>query len=199
MLGPLLQVHSCQRLFHPLLPLCPGDFLVNEGQLHILLSGELGDQVEALEHEADLPVPDPGKLIFGIVLNGRAVQEISAGVSGVQASDDIHQRGLAGAGRADNAHKFAGGNMQIGLVQSINLLASNLIDPGNILQIDHWEPPQPPIFGIPEGMPPDIPLLSPRPPWSLMPPISLIPPMPEKSPEVVNVMPPKVKVCSLGV
>ena len=134
---PLLQVHPGQGRLHPFLPFGPGHLLVDQGQLHVFFRRELGNQVKALKNKADLPVPDPGKLVFRIVLNGGAVQQIGAGVGHIQAAHNVHQGGLTGAGGADDADKFTGGDVQVGLVQGIDPFAANLIDPGNILQINH--------------------------------------------------------------
>ena len=141
MLGPLLQVHPGQSRRYPLLPLGLGDLLVDQGQLYVLLCRQLGDQVEALEDEADFFVPDLCQLVFRVVLNGDPIEEIGAGVRRVQAADDVHQGGLAGARGADDADEFAVIDVQVGFVQGVDPFAAHLIDAGDIFEIDHGLPP----------------------------------------------------------
>ena len=59
------QTHPLQGGLHPVGPLGGGHALVDEGQLHILPGVEGGDEVEALEDEADLLVADVGELPVG--------------------------------------------------------------------------------------------------------------------------------------
>ena len=102
-------------------------------QLHVFLRGELGDEVEILENEADLLVSDTGELLFTVVLDGNAVEPVGPGVCGVQTADNIHQRGLSAAGRADNAYELLRVNVQRHMVERVDALLADLIDLGNVM------------------------------------------------------------------
>ena len=61
--GPIGQPHRLQRRHGPFAPLAAGHPGVGQRQLDVLLRRRPGQQVEALEHEADLPVADLGPLV----------------------------------------------------------------------------------------------------------------------------------------
>jgi len=76
-----------------------GDALVEQGDLDVLGDGELGDQVERLEDEADLLPADARELIVVEALDGAPVELVSPCGRAVEAAEDVHERRLAGAGR----------------------------------------------------------------------------------------------------
>ena len=117
MLCPVFQLYLFQGLLHPLFSLCFAHFLIDQGQLHIFLSAELGDQVKALKHKAYLMVSHPGQLFFRVILDGGTIQQILAAVCNIQAADDVHQRGFATARRAGDADKLPRIDVQAGVVQ----------------------------------------------------------------------------------
>ena len=143
MLCPLGQADSLQRLPRPRDPLAPAHPLINQRQLHIFLRSQLGNQIEILKNEADLAVPDPGKLVFGIVVNGDPVEAIDSRIGGIQAADDVHEGGFTAAGGADHTDKFMGVNMHRGMVQRAHPLIADGVDLADVFQIDHGAPPQP--------------------------------------------------------
>ncbi len=73
--------------------------VVEERQFDVVERGRAREQVEALEHETNLPVPDRRELVFGHPRHILAVQEVLAAGRPIQAAEDVHERGLAGAGR----------------------------------------------------------------------------------------------------
>ena len=74
---------------------------------HVLQRGHARQQVEALEHEADLLAAQDRQL-FG-VQRGHvdAVAQVAAVGGRVQAADQVHQRGLARAGRPHDGDEVA--------------------------------------------------------------------------------------------
>ena len=103
-------------------------------QLHIGKDALMGNQIIALEHEADgvvavgIPVP---VIVF---LGGNAVDDQITAVVTVQTADDIEQRGLAGAGGAQDGNKLIVPQVQTHSVQgclhqiSRNILFSDVLD-----------------------------------------------------------------------
>ncbi len=90
----------------PLVPLRLGDAGVHQGHLHVLQQGQLGQQVVLLEDEAQHLVADGGQLVVVHLAHVPAVQQIGAGGGHVQAADDVHAGGLAGAGLAHDGHEL---------------------------------------------------------------------------------------------
>ena len=69
--------------------------------------GQVGEQVELLEHEADVPVADLGELVLVEVGDVVAGQQEPAGGGDVEAAEDVHQRRLARARRSDDGDELA--------------------------------------------------------------------------------------------
>ena len=66
-----------------------------------------------LEYEADFAVADPARgHVFLVEQDGAA-----AAVGAFQAGDDSQKRGLAGAGRAEQGHEFAGGHGETDVIE----------------------------------------------------------------------------------
>ena len=85
---------------HPL-PLGARDAAVHQRLADVVEHGQARQQVEALEHEADLEVADARELDVVHVRRVAPVEHVAAGRRRVEAADEVHQRRLAGARRAD--------------------------------------------------------------------------------------------------
>ena len=125
--GALGQTHPLQGGLHPVGPLGGGHALVDEGQLHILPGVEGGDEVEALEDEADLLVADVGELPVRQLGDVHAVQVVVPVGGDIQAAQDIHEGGLAGAGLADDGQEFSPVHGEGDAVQCANLALLPLV------------------------------------------------------------------------
>ena len=78
-------------------------------------------------------IADAGELLFAVVLDGDAVEPVGPGVRHVQTADDVHQRGLAAAGGADDAHELLRENVQRHMVERVDALLADLVDLGNVM------------------------------------------------------------------
>ena len=113
----LSQSHLLQGSLCPLAPLCPGDAGNGQGQLHIGQDGLVGNQIVALEYEADgmvsvgIPIPI---LIFP---GGNPVDDQLSAVIAVKSADDIQQCGFSGAAGAENGDEFIIPEIQADAVQ----------------------------------------------------------------------------------
>ena len=133
----IAQTHFLQSGLCPLLPLGAGDAGNGQGQLHIGQDALMGDQVVALENEADgmvpVGIPVPVVVFFG----GDAVDDQITAVIPVKAADDVQKRGLAGAGGAQNGHEFIVPQIQTHPVQSSLHQISRYILFSDILNLQH--------------------------------------------------------------
>ncbi len=134
--GAVGQVHCFQRAQGALAALLGGDAAVDHRQLHILHHVELGQQVEELEHEPDLAVANGGKLPRRGVLDHHAVQLDGPLGGRVQAAEDVHQRGFAAAGRADDGDEFTLLDVQRDVVQGADFLLAKAVDLADIAEFD---------------------------------------------------------------
>ena len=81
---------------------------VDERQLHVGDRAHPGQQVELLEDEADLRVPDPSQRVVVELRDVASFQEVAARRRGVEASQDAHERRLARARRPHDRDELAG-------------------------------------------------------------------------------------------
>ena len=114
MLGPLSQSHPLQR-FHRLALV--GHAVEVLRQHYVLERRQVGNQVKLLEHEADGLGAEAVQ--FGVGERGHILAfEINPARAGaVQAADQVHQRGLPGAGRAHHRQPLAALDVQRHIVQ----------------------------------------------------------------------------------
>ena len=101
-------------------PLGRLDARVHERQLDVAQRGHVRQQVELLEHEADVAVADLGQPVLvevGDVLTG---EEQLSRRRDVEAADDVHQRRLARARRADDGDELAFVDAQVDAAQSLD-------------------------------------------------------------------------------
>ena len=80
---------------------------IHRGQRHVVARIDGAEQIVALKNKAEALAPKPGQLIGAHGGSFRALHPVRAGRGGVEAAEDIHQRGFARAGLADNGHKIA--------------------------------------------------------------------------------------------
>ena len=138
--GPVAEAvghaHPLQGGHDPLLPLEHADPLIDEGELHILIGGEGGDQVIALENEADLLVADVGQLPVGPVGDVGAVEDVVPVGGNIQTAQNVHQGGLARAGGPDDGHELPTVDGQSHAVQGPDLaLLALVVDFINIFDL----------------------------------------------------------------
>ena len=112
------------------------DLRVDERELDVLQRGGAREQVEGLEDEADLLVADRRQLVVVHRLDRDAVEEVAAGGRAVEAADDVHQRRLAGAGRAHDRDVLAGLDDEVDAAQGVDLLRAELVDAGQLAHLD---------------------------------------------------------------
>ena len=101
---PVPQAHTLQGLAGNLQALLAAHPGVEQGQGHVLQGALPGEQVEALEHKANAVQAHVRKLVVAALGNILALQDVLPRGGAVQAADDIHQGGFAGAGGAHNGH-----------------------------------------------------------------------------------------------
>src|SRR6267142_1574411 len=96
------------------------------GQEHVLQRGEGGKQVEALEDEPDLGVPQGRKLRIGDGAQIAAEHQRLSYELAVQTAQDVQQRALAAAALALDRHELPAAHGQVDAAQQILWKGSRL-------------------------------------------------------------------------
>ena len=91
-----------------------------ERQDDVLVGGQRGEQVEALEDEADLVAAQLRELLLLEPGDLDAVDADPAAGGLVEAGEDVHERALAGAGRAHDGREPALGDVDVDVAQGVH-------------------------------------------------------------------------------
>ncbi len=113
---PTRSSSSCARCA----PLLARDAGVEHRQLDVADDGRLREQVVLLEDEADLLVADRRELAPGEPFHALAVEGVGSARRLVQAAQDRHERGLAGARRADQRDELAALDLEVDAPQRVD-------------------------------------------------------------------------------
>ena len=76
--------------------------------------------MEGLEHDAHVPAPETGERVLVEDAEIVAGHRDLPGGGPLQAADDHEERGLSRPGRPDDAHRFAGGEIEIDPAQDLH-------------------------------------------------------------------------------
>ena len=115
-----------------------GRAVVDQRQLHVVQRAGAGQQVEGLEDEADFLVADAGQLVVIQFADQLTVEPVVALGRRIEAADQVHERGLAGARRAHDGHVFVVLDAQGDAAQGLHLLLrAHVVGAPQILDDDH--------------------------------------------------------------
>jgi hypothetical protein len=109
---------------------------IDEGEGYVFGGREAGQQVELLEDEPNLDIPDVGEVIIGHLADVLAVEDIFPGGRGVEAAEDIHQGAFAGTRGTHQGHVFILQNIQGDAFQYGQGLFAHVIALLDVLEVD---------------------------------------------------------------
>ena len=101
------QAHLLQHGAGAAVALGAGDACIHQRHLHVFQQVQPGQQVVLLEDKAQHLVPDGGQLVAVHPAHVPAVEPVDAVGGHIQAADDVHAGGFAGARLADNGDELA--------------------------------------------------------------------------------------------
>ena len=111
----------------------PEGHIRHAGGQHVLDNGGARHQIEGLEHHADAPA-EPAQALARQGADIRAIHRQCAGGDLVHAVHGAQQRGLTGAGAADDGHELAVLNGQVHVIQTHRAVGIYL---GYMVKNDH--------------------------------------------------------------
>ena len=121
---------------------------VHQRQLDVALRAGAGEQVERLEHEADLAVADRRELVVGQVDDVLAVEPVAAAGRVVQAAEDVHHRRLARPRVPHDRDHLALVDGQRDVIEGAHLDGAGAVDLRDAVEFEHGHrggkvPPRP--------------------------------------------------------
>ena len=132
------EAHLPQRLGGTAAALSARHARDGQGQLDVGEDGLVGDEVIALEHEADGVVAVGVPVPVGVAAGGDAVDDELAAVVAVEAADDVEQRGLARAAGAEDGDKFAVAQVEADPVERCLCQIAGGVFLFDIDKLKHW-------------------------------------------------------------
>jgi hypothetical protein len=107
------------------------------GNLDVTHGGKRGQQVEALEDEANALLAQAGAI--GIVQRGKidAVNDDAPAGSACEAAEQVKERRLAGSRRTDDGYKFATRNLERDTADGRDLDLPGTIDLGEVVGLNN--------------------------------------------------------------
>ena len=103
---------------------------------HILQRRHGGDQVEGLEHDADIVTPEGGKLVLALAGQRLSGDHHLAPAGALEPGDHHQQRGLAGTRRPDDAQRLARLHRQVHAAQDLDIAGAARQGQVNVLEGD---------------------------------------------------------------
>ena len=91
--------------------------VVEQRQFDVVERRGARQQVEALEDEPDLAVAHDRELVLRHARDVLAVEDVAAARRPIEAPEDVHQRRLAGSGRAGDRDELAGLDVEVRAAQ----------------------------------------------------------------------------------
>ena len=132
--SPVAQPDLVEQCVDPLaLGLLPGD---RERQHDVLLRREDRQQVEELEHEADVAPAQERQLAVAHRRDLAVLDDDVPGGRTVKPGQDVHKRRLAGAGRPHDSRELALRNLQRHVVERVDCGVALAVLPGDSCRAD---------------------------------------------------------------
>ena len=119
--GAMGHLYLREGLVHPLPPLGRPHAPVGQGQLDVLVDGEVAYQVEALEDEADLAVPGARAGRYLEARHGPAVEPVLTVGRRVEQPENRQQRRLSAAGGSRDGDVLPGVDVEVDLREGMGL------------------------------------------------------------------------------
>src|SRR5258705_2858394 len=125
---PVAEAYGLQRVGRALPPLRSGHLArVEQRELDVLDRGRAREQVEPLEHEADLRVAHVREVARRERRHVVPVQEVASGGRPIEAAEQVHERRLAGARRAGERDELARRDIQRDAAQRLHLQLAEVV------------------------------------------------------------------------
>ena len=113
-----------------------GSAVVDHGQLDVVKSGGAREQVERLKDEADFLVADVGELVVVELADEATAEPVAAFARRIEAADEVHQRRLAGPGRAHDGDVFALANLHVDAAERVQLFGAHFVCLPEVVGLD---------------------------------------------------------------
>src|SRR5690606_8737578 len=109
---------------------------IEQRQLHVLLRRGTRQQVEALEHEAEVVAAQLRALVAVERLDMRTHEQVLAGAGPVEATDQVHCGGFSRTARPHDGNEIAARDVEVDPLQGLESGGAFTVDLGEAAQAD---------------------------------------------------------------
>src|SRR5690242_16292358 len=117
MMEPSVNTHRAET-FHRLLmsfgSLQLRGAVIEERQLHVVERGRSREQVESLEYDSNLPIPDDREVVLRHPRHVFPIEDVRTAGGTIEAAENMHQRRLAGSRRPGDGDEFSRFHIEVG-------------------------------------------------------------------------------------
>jgi hypothetical protein len=131
------QADDVEEFLGAVVTLPAADTLVVERQRHVFRRVLERQQVEGLEHEAQLLVTQARGLGLPQVVDLLTGQLVAALVVPIEDAEDVQQRGFAGTRRAHDGDQLSIADMQVDALQDVHGLLARTVRLVDAVKLDH--------------------------------------------------------------
>jgi hypothetical protein len=110
--------------------------LQQHDKLNVFAGGQHGDQVEGLEHKADVFQAVVDQLVGAQVSDHRFIDHHLAGARLVQSADQVEQGRLPGTGRAHQGRELPSRNLQVHVVDRMHGNGVRVVGLAEVVDLD---------------------------------------------------------------
>src|SRR5205823_14731472 len=125
MVLPVSQPNNCEFLSSLAPASARSGAAVEERELYVLERTGPGQEIEPLEHESDLSIPDACQRIPREMGDVVSVEDVAPGGHRVEAPQEVHEGGLARPRRSHDCHKLADPDLDPHSPEGVNHLRSH--------------------------------------------------------------------------
>src|SRR4249919_1761634 len=131
------QADARERIFDARLALGRAHAAITQRHVDVVEQVEVGDQVEALEDEADLLVAQLAARIVRHPAHVLAIEDVLPAGEGFQQAGDVEEGRLARARRAGDGDELAFAHMQVERAQRVGFDEFGAVDLGDLAHVQH--------------------------------------------------------------
>jgi len=136
MVAPVFQAQRPESLQRPLPAVFASVFVVEQGDFNVFQRRRAREQVESLKDKPDFLVADFSERVAAERTYVNPVEAIRAGGRLIQAADDIHKGGLAGARVPHHRHEFPPVDLKGNFVQRVDDAVAHFVSFFQMVRLD---------------------------------------------------------------
>ena len=136
MFGAMPHADALERFVDESFAFARAHAAIGQRQLDVFVNGQVADEIEALENEADFAIANAGTFRKGEVRDLAALQRVAPVRRRVEQTEDREQGRFSAAGRAGDGDVFAGANVEVNARERVRFDFVGQEDLGDAVEVN---------------------------------------------------------------